>query len=212
MEKAFKFKVTNLRTTAFPGPLDKTDYYGLIVGDYVTKGSENTVYEVVHISREPITDGEYQAWTKENSKYGNQREKLYQDLIDKYKKSGNFGACQVHCKPVIRGGKQIAKGRLVKWLEPNYPSFKYNGYRRTTLTELMTHRANNIANIDYQLMRFNSKKKIQKDAYDILKYVHDLKFPPPPQAIEPIPETANTTIEIVHSGQIAETFEPKMLL
>lgn len=180
------------------------------MGDFVTKGSENTVYEVVHLTREPITDYQYQAWLKENTRYGSQRDKFMQDLIDKYKKSGNFGACQIHCKPIVRGGKQIAKGRLLKWLEPDFPNYKYNGYRKTTLEDLIKHRQNNIGNVDYQINKFMAKRKIQEDALKVLEAVYDYKNPKPVVITPAVVET--TKIQVTMDDGSLVDLEPSSLL
>src|SRR5688572_22654264 len=111
----FTLKFTNLRKTAYPDPLEKTDYYGIKPGDYLRKGS--TIYEVTSIGRETISEDQYNKWNHAVNRYGRTVDPKFKDLIDEYKKKGNFGACRIGLKPVLRGSKTVITGRMAQVCE-----------------------------------------------------------------------------------------------
>ena len=168
-EPVFKLKITNLRTAAYPRPLEQTDYLNIKVGDYLTKGSENTVYQVVKLQRESITEAEFTRWKQRLLNTA----KKANDLIDEYKKNGNFGACYVSIRPVIRGQKEVAKGRLVRFneIEQIYGITYRNFYKVSTLEELINNRIANISAIDWNLNKWQRKKNIQVNAKNVLESV-----------------------------------------
>src|SRR5688572_32977678 len=117
-----KFKITNLRTNAYPNALVKSDYHGYEIGDYISKGSENTIYQITEMKREGITESEISAYNQKLHRYGNTSDKKLSDLLVDYKKNGNFGVCYIGMKPIARGGKRVAKGKTVFFSEIDHSS------------------------------------------------------------------------------------------
>lgn len=201
----FRLKITNLRTAAYPGPLEQTDYLGMKVGDYVTKGSENTVYQVVQLQREGITDQEYARWASRC--LSNKKAK---DLIDEYKKNSNFGACYVAVKPIIRGGKEVAKGRIVRFNEMDSLLYHRGTYQVVTLEQLIANRTANINSIEWNLNKWLAKKNIQVKARDVIQaYIDKLN---PPQAVSTPIEVAATIEVRDEKGQVVHKFDPQLLV
>ena len=180
----FKFKITNLRQTAYPNALTKTDLLEFQVGDLVTKGAENTIYEVVLLTREALTPVEIDNVQRILQRYGPTTNKKASDLLEEYKKKGNFGACKIHLKPVVRGNKIIAKGRVTGFFEiQEIGQHSTRQYQKNTLQNIMNNRQDNIRRIDRHLNKWIGKKDIQVAAYNAVRD-YNLKLNPPPATIE----------------------------
>jgi hypothetical protein len=159
---AFKLKITNLRKVAYTtNSPEESDYFKFRVGELLSRGSSlTTIYEVVSIFREPITMLQYDDWIKRLKKYNNTISDMNaKNFIDEYKKNGNFGACRVYVKPLIRGERELVKSRVVNFLEIDHiGTFRYNGYHRTDLNSLIRMRTSSISKYTHVINRATMKK------------------------------------------------------
>lgn len=164
----FRLKITNLKKSAFPGPLTQTDYHGFKVGDILIKGrTSNAVFEVVEISREAFPEYQYDAIFKGlhyNDRQGNFkcRDENLLKLIKKYRTSHNFGACWVKIKTLVRAGKAVTTNRVTRFCEVNF--YKNNPSYHVTDLATIANSNNSAANyIDYQINRLQAKQKRHRD-------------------------------------------------
>lgn len=169
---AFKLKITNLRKVAYTtNRPDQSDYFQYKVGDLLCKGtSYTTVYEVVAIIREPISAPQYGQWDNKLKKYNNTvSDTKAKNLIDEYKKNGNFGACRIAVKPILRGDKEVAKPRIVKFLEiDNIRAFKWNGYQKTDVQAILRYRDAQISKYTYTINSCLIKRQREQDLRNAL--------------------------------------------
>jgi len=163
VSSGFRLKITNLRKDAFPDPLTESDYMGAKVGDFMIKNT-STIYEVVGLSREPFPDTEYDRILKNLTAYNQQiRDQKLKDLIDKYKKSNNFGACIITLKSVIRGGKIVAKGKITRLNEITASGGYYSPWRIVTLPDIAKTKKQNAKYFEDQIAKLESKRQVQLD-------------------------------------------------
>lgn len=169
---AFKLKITNLRKLAYAtNRPDQSDYFQFKVGDLLCKGtSYTTIYEVVAIVREPISEPQYNQWDTRLKKYNNSVSDIKaKNLIDEYKKNGNFGACKIMVKAILRGDKEVAKPRIFKFLEiENIRAFKWNGYQRTDVSVILKYRDAMISKYAYTINSCIAKRTREEDLRNAL--------------------------------------------
>jgi hypothetical protein len=174
---SFKLKITNLRKAAYAtNRPDQSDYFHLKVGDLLCKGtSYTTIYEVVAIVREPISESQYNQWENKLRKYNNTiSDTKAKSFIDEYKKNGNFGACRISVKPILRGEKEVAKPRIVKFLEiDNIRVFKWNGYQRTDIQAILRYRDAQIGKYTYTINSCVTKRQREQDLRKALSGIQD---------------------------------------
>ena len=154
----FKINLKNLRKDAYPDPLTETDYLQIKPGTHMKKG--NSIYEVISIYRSPMTDSTYNRWITRLSKFeSNSDVQNLKNLIESYKKNGNFGVCYFTIKAIIRGNKALKKGRDINVceIEQSYYINPY-GYKIVDLNDLAT-KFDNLAN-DYALKKTRMKAKV----------------------------------------------------
>lgn len=156
----FKLKFTNLRKTAYPtNTPEESDYFKFKIGDYITKYNAQTpIYEVVAIERQSMTESQAKGWDTKllrySSGYGSastprSTDQIASNLIEEYRKNGNFGVCQITMKPVIRGDKEIAKGKLIRFLEMDHvKSINHRSFGKVDLPSIVRNR-------DYAIGRWN---------------------------------------------------------
>lgn len=151
----FKLKFTNLRKTAYPtNTPEESDYLKLKIGDYITKYNAQTpIYEVVAITRESLTEAHMKGWDAKLMRYGGasgkSSDQIATNLIAEYRKNGNFGVCQITMKPVIRGDKEVAKGKLIRFLEMDHVrSINHRSFGKVDLDFIIRNR-------DYAIGRWN---------------------------------------------------------
>ena len=165
----FKLKFTNLRKTAYPDVPIQGDIDDIKIGDLLTRNTMGTVFEVVHIHRDVLQNADYSLWEHRNRQttnippgdvkvtYKNQR---MHELLEFYKKNGNFGIVVFSVKAIYRGGKQIAKGKLVKFKEmDNQKHVTWNPYKHIEIDANINTLRSQINNIDFQISRANANKK-----------------------------------------------------
>lgn len=173
----FKLKVTNIRKSAYPtNSPQESDLFKFKIGDFVSKN--NAIFQVVSITREPITQNQINVLITAGKGYINNPEidktKL---LFEEYKKNGNFGVCRITIKPLIRGSKEIAKGKLVKFIETDQiRAINYNGYIKVDLPNIVKTRDYWIASIKDKIKTQESRLKTQVEMRDAV-----LKLINPPQ-------------------------------
>lgn len=178
----FKLKVTNIRKSAYPtnSPVE-SDLFKFKVGDYVGKGG-TAIYQVVSISREPIVQAQLDRINQVVKGYhaNNLDLKKARELFLEYQKNGNFGACRITAKPVLKGAKEIAKGKLIKFLESDQLSvFTYNGYAKLDLPNIVKTRDYWIASIKARILKEQDKLKDQENMRNAV-----LKLMTPPAPVQ----------------------------
>ncbi len=170
----FTIKITNLRKDAYSTNFPtESDYFGFKVGDYLIKGSSNTIYEVQSIIRQPIDNTLHGKYFKYLTRYGKITDKRANDLLEEYQKNGNFGLNNITIKPVLRGEKLIAKGRIKSFLElDNISCITYRGYKRTDLIQAIGLKDHVIANLKYRVSiyqgRVDNQIKLKQGLQDLL--------------------------------------------
>lgn len=149
----FKLKVTNIRKSAYPTNTPaESDLFKFKVGDYIARSGGNVIYEIVSIHREPIVQVTVNRITAVSSGYASHTELVRsKELFAEYQKNGNFGACKITAKCVLRGSKEVVKGRVTKFFEiDQIEALVYNGFRKIDLPNLIKHR-------DYMITRVKSR-------------------------------------------------------
>lgn len=182
-ESGFKLKITNLRKTAYPANPTESDYYGFKPGDFIYKGSwPNRIYEVTHITREALADYTYNHLSANLiNKNGISRDVKAKDLLESYKKTGNFGMCKVYMKSVVSGDKIPKKPRTTSFLELMcIRSVSYsNYYTKTDLQTLIQQRDNSIGYAERRKKAINKQIDKHNSIKQALLEIMQRKFPVP---------------------------------
>lgn len=169
---AFKLKITNLRKAAYPtNTPQESDYLQIKVGDLLCKGtSYTTIYEVVAIVREPISTNQWKEWDGKLRKYNNNiSDTKAKKLIDEYQKNGNFGACRISAKPILRGDKEVQRPRLTKFLEIEHiTAFRWNGFQKTNVQGILRYRDAQISKYTYTINSCTMKRQKEQDLRNAL--------------------------------------------
>lgn len=208
-----RFKITNTRAQHFPGPLTQTDYFGFKVGELVCNSYNSTaIYEIVEISRDILAGSEITQW--ESRLYRNEklsdgslhkvsRDSLATELLEKYKKSNNFGVCRIKLKTVLRGANISQKNsfKIVKELDI-VKAVNYNGIVRVDLDAMLQRRANAVSKLTSQAVRINARKDSAMKQMYAIEAVKNKYFPPTAQPIPLLDEN------LKESGEL----KPEMLL
>lgn len=189
----FRLKITNLKKEAFPDPLTSSDYHGFAVGDYIVKGrNNNNLFQVTEITREAFPDYQYQAILRSLNYKNNlgqvviRDQKLY-DLIEKYKKSHNFGVCWIKYKTIVRGGKVINNSRVTRFCEiTHYHSNSY--YKVVNPVTVMASKSSEATLIDYKIQKLLNKQKALNDTKNAIEAHLDSLKPKKPVQTETKPE------------------------
>lgn len=156
----FKLKFTNLRKTAYPtNTPEESDYFKYKIGDYITKHHAKTsIYEIIYIDRQAITDAQAMGWDTKLKRYGSSWDKVATDLITEYRKNGNFGVCEITVKPVLRGGKEVAKGRLVRFLEMDHvKAINHRSFEKIDLQAIIRIRDRSIIKLNRYVNAYQAK-------------------------------------------------------
>jgi len=168
----FKLKVTNLRKSAYPtNTPEESDLFKFKIGDYIGKpNSSNTIYQVVSIHREPITKDQIDRFNNRTKSYSSNTEiNNTKQLFAEYQKNGNFGACRITIKPLVRGVKEIVKGKLVKFLEVDQiRALTYNGYIKVDLNSIVRTRDYNINSLNRKIIQQQDKLRVQTGMRDVI--------------------------------------------
>jgi hypothetical protein len=200
VSQGFRLKITNLKKEAFPGPLTESDYGQYKVGDYLIKGHNyNNLFQITEITREVFPDYQYQAimrliTTKNTDGTLNIRNQRAFDLIEKYKKSHNFGACWIKYKTIVRGAKVITTNRVTRFCEFNCLNTR-NVYRVVDPVAVMAQRSSEASLIDYKVQRLLNKQKALNNTKNAIEaYLDSLKPKPQPKPLIK-PETKVECVE-----------------
>lgn len=208
-----RFKITNTRAQHFPGPLTETDYFKYKVGELVCNSYNSTaIYEIVEISRDILHSTEITNW--ESRLYRNEklsdgsmhkvsRDSTATDLLEKYKKSNNFGVCRIKLKTVLRGANvsQKASYKIIKELDI-VKAVNYNGIIRADLDTMLQRRANTVTKLNSQATRINARRDSAIRQMTAIETVKNKYFPPVAQPIPLLDEN------LKESGEL----KPEMLL
>lgn len=148
----FKLKFTNLRKTAYPTNTPaESDYFKFKIGDYITKYNAQTpIYEVVAINRQPLVESQAKGWDAKllrySSGYGSastprSTDQIASNLLAEYRKNGNFGICQITIKPILRGDKEVVKGKLIRFLEMDHvKAINHRSFGKVDLRDIIKNR------------------------------------------------------------------------
>ena len=161
----FKLKFTNLRKTAYPtNTPEKSDYFKYEIGDYITKyNAQSPIYEVIYIDRLAITDAQARGWDTKLTRYGGVSSKssdqVATNLIVEYRKNGNFGVCQITMKPVLRGEKEVVKGKLIRFLEMDHvKSINHRSFGKVDLQAIIKNRDYSIGRLNRYVSAYEAKR------------------------------------------------------
>jgi len=168
----FKLKVTNLRKSAYPTIIPtESDLFKFKVGDFICKQSGNAVFQVVSMIREPLCQDLLDRFNKRSQGYRGYNEvQRAKELLDEYQKNGNFGVCKITIKPLLRGSKEITKGKLVKFFEiEQIRSMTYNAYAKVNLTDLIKTRGYWISSIQTKIKNLESRLNTQVTMRDAIQ-------------------------------------------
>lgn len=151
----FKLKFTNLRKAAYAtNAPEESDYFKYKIGDYLTKYNAQTpIYEVVAITRQPLVEAQAKGWETRLMRYGSasgkSSDQVATNLIADYRKNGNFGVCQIVIKSVLRGDKEVLKGKLLRFLEIDHvKSINHRSFGKVDLQSIIRNR-------DYVITKHN---------------------------------------------------------
>lgn len=157
----FKIKLTNLRKVYPTNTPDVSDINKFKLGDYIVRHrAENVIYQVISIVREPIPpttlDSLLKKITSSNGSVINHLQRFHEPLLE-YKKNGNFGACRIYYRTVMRGGKRMTNGRLMNFLEIH--QIDNTNYGKVDIQEAIKLQEINIKNAEYKMMRYDAIKR-----------------------------------------------------
>ena len=177
-EVNFKFKITNLRKTAYAtnSPAE-SDYFQFKVGDLLMRSTSYTeIYEVVAITREAVIQAQCDKWKKSLSSYSS--EIKAKQLIEDYLKNGSFGACRIYVKSVLRGEKRITKSKKSSFLEiDNIRPMTYRGFQTADIDTILKHRDNMIKKYDWTVNQATKKRDREIDLKQALISLVDERNP-----------------------------------
>lgn len=215
---SFKLKFTNLRKTAYPTLPTRGDIMDFQVGDNVIRNNKSTVFEIVSITRNLISQSQVDWWERNNiNEYltrnnGNGGKVVYksdevQKFLEEYKKNGNFGAITFDIKSIVRNGKPVAKGKITKVFEM---SLQNNIYRNHVIRKVDFLKE--VQSLDYDILRYDSKiaaLKTKRNNYaNIKKIYEDLNTQ---KSINTLNQQLDTQMEQVKAVKksLEEAFEVK---
>jgi hypothetical protein len=165
------FKVTNLKKLSYPDELIETDLLKIKVGDYMFKGAGNNIFEVTKIERDSLVESGYKyiysnIHNLRNNVCTNQ---LVADLLEKYKKSNNFGYCRIYVKRIIRGGKNVKKGNNISFLEVyQILELGHNIYKLADIDKMIYSKELAEKRLDTSITTLISKKQVHTDFKEAL--------------------------------------------
>lgn len=159
----FKFKVINLRKSAYPtNSPEKSDVFGFKVGDLISKNN-GTIYEILSITRRELPEHESKSYEGALNRYGRgSSNHQVSQLLEEYKKNGNFGVCQIEAITRLRGSKHITKGRRLYFSELQYaPGISYTRYSLVDLPNWINNRQGSINYAKVKIKREQDKLATQ---------------------------------------------------
>ncbi len=188
----FKLKFTNLRKTAYPDAPTKGDLDGFQVGDLLTRRTMGTIFEVLQVKRDVITAEQIRKWEihnqKTNYRNGSTIEVISQEvkkLLEDYEKNGNFGAIVYVVKALFRGGKPVAKGKLIKFYElDNQKSITWNNYTIVDIPVSINTIGRQAMALEYQLNRVKANMDNKKALLDMFNKLTQKKLLSTPIILE----------------------------
>lgn len=221
-----RLKITNTRTQYYPNALTETDYHKFKVGDLVCIGyNYNTIYQIESIFRDVLDINDEKRWLSkivhQYATYGTTPAKvqIYDqkmfDLIQEYKKNGNFGVCRIKLKTLLRGTNLPKRaGTKLVWEPDQVSAINYNRIQKVDINAILKSKDHMIARVDRQISKLNSRKDNiikNKQALEQLDNLLNPKLPEPvPTGIDEVEEKENVQFipqEVEISSELCDEFE-----
>lgn len=190
----FRIKITNTRVVAYPNKLTETDYFGFKVGDLVaTSYSTNTIYEVVDIYRDMLSPHDYNVWNSRIARVGysppqptgtapklNIIDQKAYDLLEGYKKTGNFGICVLQLKAVLRGAVMPTKPakKFVKEFD-QIKVINYNNLIKVDIEKMLKTKEMQIKRADINATKAVARRDSIEKGRVALEKLNNIYFPKP---------------------------------
>jgi hypothetical protein len=150
-----------------------SDALGIQAGDYICKlGDFNTIWQVIEITKEDIDDHLIR-YFRGVFKSGYSENKPMLELLDKYEKNGNFGACRIHYNCVMRSGLRIVKGRSISRRELDWKNINnnHNLYDKVNISDIIKQEKGIITNY---LNHIKSTEASIKSVEEKIRYLEGL--------------------------------------
>lgn len=189
---ALKFRFVKTKEKAYPNPLEETDYFGWKVGDLLVQGyNYNTVYQIINIFRDNLDPTLDTSWmsrvVRQQMNYQTKQsvpmvmDQKMHDLLLEYKKNGNFGACRIQIKTVLRG-TQLPKRKSIKlvWEPEQVRHINYNGLMKVDIAHLHRIKDSSLGSLNNKISALESRKNNvlkHKAALDQLDNILNPKLP-----------------------------------